>query len=176
MTNGYCVYHHSPAHGAGSVCEPTLTNQYLVYCCSYDYTPIKHTFTSHRNGVYNYCAIFGKGKMCDMYDFVQSEKYGGITVDTGDTGMAWTNTECTTTKECEYIRERHGQTLYSDWYDWHQMNDTTLIQFLLATLILFCVANLCVFVRRKLRRRPRYAALNKVADSDTDPESILINN
>ena len=171
MTQGYCVYQHSPANGEGAVCETIPTNQHAVYCCFEILTPIKYPIAPRGwTGVYNYCEKNGeKGQMCDIYDFI----YHDIEVDTGDTGMVWTDTPCTTSKFCEdEIKDADS----SDWYDWHQMNDTMLIQFLLATLILFCVANLCVFVRRKLRRRPRYAALNKVADSDTDSESILINN
>jgi len=144
-----------------------------TWCCTDYWYPVKKYSTHSWNYVDAICS-----RMCDIDDFVNHKPSNPV--DTGTTGGAWSSDTCSTDKDCqkkaELKRPWHQMTPYSDWHDWHQMNDTMLIQFLLATLILLCVANLCVFVRRKLRLRPRYAALNKVADSDTDTESILINN
>ena len=166
---GTCVYQHS-SEGAHAWCSWGLDDKQQTWCCTDFRKPVNKGYIRSIIGANAICS-----RMCDIDDFVNHKEWNPV--DTGTTGGAWSSDTCSTDKDCQ---KKAGitasMTPYSDWYDWHQMNDTMLIQFLLATLILFCVANLFVFIRRKLRRGPRYTALNKVADSDTDTESILINN
>lgn len=173
-TTGHCVFGNA-ASGMSSGCIIGDKLKFLNFCCDYGKPRGQAVSTwSHPKGHTWNEANDICDKMCTMKQFVRAKTY------TGNTAYAWTDKECKLAEECiEELDEADHNAMQDLMYPNNTIDVTgndMLITFLFAALILLCVANLFVFIRRKLRRRPRYAALDKVANSDTDTEAVLINN
>lgn len=187
--NGRCVYQNSAHMSPAAGCSRSIYTQQTWCCSKYHWgRPFQYAYskkTRQWSDAKSKCD-YGSYEICQMRDLVDPED--GYSFDTGS-GAAWTMHACSDDVYCYKLLQQEveeaskreaekragGVSMYPNNTIDVTGNDM-LITFLFAMLILLCVANVCVFVRRKLRLRQQYAALDKVADSDTDAEAVLINN